>query len=208
MNEINGDKIEDDDGIKVILLGETGVGKTNIINIATNQNFEPEEKTTIVSSFSKVILKIKKKQYQLNIWDTIGQEQFRQLTKLFYNNSKIVIFVYDITSKESFNELKNYWVKDIESKLGNNIIKGLIANKSDLFLYEQVKEEEGEEYAKSINAKFLMFSAKDDSTQKIQDFFSILLNEVMRSGKLNDIESVSLKKRINSKAVIKKRNCC
>ena len=208
MNEINGDKIEDDDGIKVILLGETGVGKTNIINIATNQNFEPEEKTTIVSSFSKVILKIKKKQYQLNIWDTIGQEQFRQLTKLFYNNSKIVIFVYDITSKESFNELKNYWVKDIESKLGNNIIKGLIANKSDLFLYEQVKEEEGEEYAKSINAKFLMFSAKDDSTQKILDFFSILLNEVIRSGKLNDIESVSLKKRINSKAVIKKRNCC
>ena len=208
MNEINGDKIEDDDGIKVILLGETGVGKTNIINIATNQNFEPEEKTTIASSFSKVILKIKKKQYQLNIWDTIGQEQFRQLTKLFYNNSKIVIFVYDITSKESFNELKNYWVKDIESKLGNNIIKGLIANKSDLFLYEQVKEEEGEEYAKSINAKFLMFSAKDDSTQKIQDFLSILLNEVIRSGKLNDIESVSLKKRINSKAVIKKRNCC
>ena len=208
MNEINGDKIEDDDGIKVILLGETGVGKTNIINIATNQSFEPEEKTTIASSFSKVILKIKKKQYQLNLWDTIGQEQFRQLTKLFYNNSKIVIFVYDITSKESFNELKNYWVKDIESKLGNNIIKGLIANKSDLFLYEQVKEEEGEEYAKSINAKFLMFSAKDDSTQKIQDFLSILLNEVIRSGKLNDIESVSLKKRINSKAVIKKRNCC
>ena len=208
MNKINGDKIEDDDGIKVVLLGETGVGKTNIINIATNQSFEPEEKTTIVSSFSKVILKIKKKQYQLNIWDTIGQEQFRQLTKLFYNNSKIVIFVYDITSKKSFNELKNYWVKDIESKLGNNIIKGLIANKSDLFLYEQVKEEEGEEYAKSINAKFLMFSAKDDSTQKIQDFLSILLNEVIRSGKLNDIKSVSLKKRINSKAVIKKRNCC
>ena len=208
MNKINGDKIEDDDGIKVVLLGETGVGKTNIINIATNQSFEPEEKTTIVSSFSKVILKIKKKQYQLNIWDTIGQEQFRQLTKLFYNNSKIVIFVYDITSKKSFNELKNYWVKDIESKLGINIIKGLIANKSDLFLYEQVKEEEGEEYAKSINAKFLMFSAKDDSTQKNQDFLSILLNEVIRSGKLNDIKSVSLKKRINSKAVIKKGNCC
>ena len=208
MNKINGDKIEDDDGIKVVLLGETGVGKTNIINIATNQSFEPEEKTTIVSSFSKVILKIKKKQYQLNIWDTIGQEQFRQLTKLFYNTSKIVIFVYDITSKKSFNELKNYWVKDIESKLGNNIIKGLIANKSDLFLYEQVKEEEGEEYAKSINAKFLMFSAKDDSTQKIQDFLSILLNEVIRRGKLNDIGSVSLKTRINSKAVIKKRNCC
>ena len=194
--------------IKVILLGEAGVGKTNLINRATGQDFNPFSKTTGSSSFSKIIVNVRNKNFEINLWDTIGQEQFRQLTKLFYNNSKIVIFVYDITSKKSFNELKNYWVKDIESKLGNNIIKGLIANKSDLFLYEQVKEEEGEEYAKSINAKFLMFSAKDDSTQKIQDFLSILLNEVIRSGKLNDIKSVSLKKRINSKAVIKKRNCC
>ena len=205
MNEINGDKIEDDDGIKVILLGETGVGKTNIINIASNQNFEPEEKTTIVSSFSKVILKIKKKQYQLNIWDTIGQEQFRQLTKLFYNNSKIVIFVYDITSHKSIDELKNYWVKDIESKLGNDIIKGVVANKIDLYLEEEVKEDEGEEFAKSIDAKFLTISAKTDNPDKFKKYITELVEDFLLSGLNTGSDRITLSTNTRNK---NNKNCC
>ena len=205
MNEINCDKIEDDDGIKVILLGETGVGKTNIINIATNQNFEPEEKTTIASSFSKVILKIKKKQYQLNIWDTIGQEQFRQLTKLFYNNSKIVIFVYDITSHKSIDELKNYWVKDIESKLGNDIIKGVVANKIDLYLEEEVKEDEGEEFAKSIDAKFLTISAKTDNPDKFKKYITELVEDFLLSGLNTGSDRITLSTNTHNK---NNKNCC
>ena len=205
MNEIIGDKIEDDDGIKVILLGETGVGKTNIINIATNQNFEPEEKTTIASSFSKVILKIKKKQYQLNLWDTIGQEQFRQLTKLFYNNSKIVIFVYDITSHKSIDELKNYWVKDIESKLGNDIIKGVVANKIDLYLEEEVKEDEGEEFAKSIDAKFLTISAKTDNPDKFKKYITELVEDFLLSGLNTGSGRITLSTNTHNK---NNKNCC
>ena len=205
MNEITGDKIEDDDGIKVILLGETGVGKTNIINIATNQNFEPEEKTTIASSFSKVILKIKKKQYQLNLWDTIGQEQFRQLTKLFYNNSKIVIFVYDITSHKSIDELKNYWVKDIESKLGNDIIKGVVANKIDLYLEEEVKEDEGEEFAKSIDAKFLTISAKTDNADKFKKYITELVEDFLLSGLNTGSDRITLSTNTHNK---NNKNCC
>ena len=205
MNEIIGDKIEDDDGIKVILLGETGVGKTNIINIATNQSFEPEEKTTIASSFSKVILKIKKKQYQLNLWDTIGQEQFRQLTKLFYNNSKIVIFVYDITSHKSIDELKNYWVKDIESKLGNDIIKGVVANKIDLYLEEEVKEDEGEEFAKSIDAKFLTISAKTDNPDKFKKYITELVEDFLLSGLNTGSDRITLSTNTHNK---NNKNCC
>ena len=205
MNEINGDKIEDDDGIKAILLGETGVGKTNIINIATNQSFEPEEKTTIASSFSKVILKIKKKQYQLNLWDTIGQEQFRQLTKLFYNNSKIVIFVYDITSHKSIDELKNYWVKDIESKLGNDIIKGVVANKIDLYLEEEVKEDEGEEFAKSIDAKFLTISAKTDNADKFKKYITELVEDFLLSGLNTGSDRITLSTNTHNK---NNKNCC
>ena len=205
MNEINDDKIEDDDGIKVILLGETGVGKTNIINIATNQNFEPEEKTTIASSFSKVIIKIKKKQYQLNLWDTIGQEQFRQLTKLFYNNSKIVIFVYDITSHKSIDELKNYWVKDIESKLGNDIIKGVVANKIDLYLEEEVKEDEGEEFAKSIDAKFLTISAKTDNADKFKKYITELVEDFLLSGLNTGSDRITLSTNTHNK---NNKNCC
>ena len=69
------------DGIKIILLGESGVGKTNLINIAIGNPFNANEKSTAASSFSEKKIKVKGKEYKLNIWDTIGQELYRQLTK-------------------------------------------------------------------------------------------------------------------------------
>ena len=101
------------DDIKVILVGNSGVGKTSLINIVTGREFNEHEKTAQGSSFSEKNITINEKDYLLNIWDTIGQERYRQLTKIFYNNSKIVIFVYDITIKESFDDLK-YLAKDVE----------------------------------------------------------------------------------------------
>ena len=158
-----------DNEIKVILLGNSGVGKTNIINIVTGGKFEEYEKTTSSASFAVKKMKVRGKEYILNLWDTIGQEQFRQLTKIFYNNSKIVIYVYDITCKESFDDL-NYWTKDVEEQIGQDIIKGIVANKMDLYLKEEVKTEDGENYAESVGAKFLEFSAK---TETVQGFFRI-----------------------------------
>ena len=104
---------------------------------------------------------------------------FRNLARLDYKDSKIVIFVYDIANKESFKEL-NTWKKDIEDRIGPDFIKGIIANKSDLFLKESVREEEVEEYAKSINAKFLYFSAKNESPKKLENFISELLEEYIQ----------------------------
>ena len=173
------------DGIKIILLGESGVGKTNLINIAIGNPFCENEKSTAASSFSEKKIKIKGNEYKLNIWDTIGQELYRQLTKIFYNNSKIVLFVYDITNKKSFDEL-NYWTKDVESQLGDKIVKGVIANKMDLFLDEQVKEEEGEEYANSIGAKFLAFSAKTENPKKIEQYLAELVEEYLTKRDDND----------------------
>ena len=162
-------KAEDENKIKIILLGQSGVGKTNIINIAIGKPFNEKEGSTIASSFVEKKIKVDGAEYLLNLWDTIGQEQFRQLTKLFYSNSNIVIFVYDITNKKSFEEL-NYWLKDVENHLGNDFIKVIIGNKKDLFLNEEVKEEEGEEFAKNIGAKFLYFSAKNDNAKILEDF--------------------------------------
>ena len=162
-------KAEDENKIKIILLGQSGVGKTNIINIAIGKPFNEKEGSTIASSFVEKKIKVDGAEYLLNLWDTIGQEQFRQLTKLFYSNSNIVIFVYDITNKKSFEEL-NYWLKDVENHLGNDFIKAIIGNKKDLFLKEEVKEEEGEEFAKNIGAKFLYFSAKNDNAKILEDF--------------------------------------
>ena len=173
---------QDEKELKVILLGESGVGKTNLINRILGGDFKEGSITTRSASFSKTIVKVKNKDFEVNLWDTIGQEKFRQLTKLFYNNSKIVIFVYDITNRKSFIELKNYWIKDIESKLGNDIIKGVIANKIDLYLEEQVNEDEGEEFAKSIEAKFLRISAKTDPPEKFKRYITELVEDFLLSG--------------------------
>ena len=145
--------------IKIILLGESGVGKTNLINILMGIPFNDNEKSNISNSYSEKKVKINNKCYKLNLWDTIGQEKFRQLTKIFYKDSKIVIFVFDITNKVSFEELQKYWVKDVKEQIGDEgIVKGVIANKIDLFLDEKVSSEQGEEYANSIGAKFLSIS--------------------------------------------------
>ena len=191
--------------IKVILLGEAGVGKTNLINRATGQDFNPFSKTTGSSSFSKMIVNVRNNNFEINLWDTIGQEQFRQLTKLFYNNSKIVIFVYDITSHKSIDELKNYWVKDIESKLGNDIIKGVVANKIDLYLEEEVKEDEGEEFAKSIDAKFLTISAKTDNADKFKKYITELVEDFLLSGLNTGSDRISLSTNTHNK---NNKNCC
>jgi len=161
--------------VKVILIGNSGVGKTNLINISTGGEFNEIEKSSTTASYSKKQMNIKGDLYNLSLWDTIGQEKLRHLSKLFYKKSKIVIFVYDITQKTTFEGL-NSWYEEIKQELGEDIIKGVVGNKQDLFMKEEVKEEEGEKYAKSINAKFRLTSAKCDGEGFI-NFLELLLNE-------------------------------
>ena len=199
------DSEEDEEILKVILLGESWVGKTNLINIATGKDFDETEATTSASSFSIRKVTIKKKVYALNIWDTIGQEKFRQFTKIFYNSSKIVIFVYDITSPQSFSEL-NYWVEDIKKALGDRIIKGVVGNKTDLIFQEKIKDSEGRDFAKSINAKFLSISAKEDSPEKFTSFLEELLKDYLISDFIDREKSISLNKEEASDK--DKKLCC
>ena len=183
-----------EDEVKVILIGEVKVGKTNLINIAMGSAFNENEESTGASTFSLKTIPVMGKDYTIKLWDTIGQEKLRNLTKLFYNNSKIVIFVYDITRKESFEEIKNYWVNDVEEKLGKDIVKGIVGNKIDLFLNEQVSQKEGEEYAQSIGALFLATSAKTDSPKKFENFLVKLFEQYLKKIGYNSPESKTLKK--------------
>ena len=200
--------MSDENLFKVILLGEIMVGKTNLINILTGGKFNENETATSASTSAMKDLLVKGDKYTIQIWDTIGQEKLRNLTKLFYNNSKIVIFVYDITRKETFEEIKNYWVKDVEEKLGKNIIKGIVANKIDLFLNEQVTQEEGEEYAESIDALFITTSAKTEGPAKFEDFLIKLYEKYLSGNKeKNNNKSVILRKKKNVHNN-KKRECC
>ena len=97
--------MSEDNNIKVILIGMSGTGKTNIIKALVNKPFEEDNDSTLTSSFVGKNVTINKKNYQLEIWDTAGQELYKSLTKIFIVDSKIVIFVYDITHEDSFEEL-------------------------------------------------------------------------------------------------------
>ena len=133
------ESLQHENDLKTILLGIQAVGKTNLIKIATGRKFEEEQNSTLSVSFFEKKIVIDKIEYKIDLWDTIGQENLRQLTKLFYNNSKIVIFVYDITSLKSFEELKS-WHEEVIDQVGDDIIKGVVGNKMDLYDNEQVKE--------------------------------------------------------------------
>ena len=194
---------EEEEETKVILVGESGVGKTNLINIITGGEFNENENASSTAAFLNKKLTVKGKEYTINLWDTIGQESLRQMAKLFYNNSKIVIFVYDITERNSFDELNKYWVKIIEEKLGKNVIKGIVANKIDLFMKEQVTQEEGEEYAESIGALFLSTSAKTESPAKFENFLIQLYEQYLNKKEQGPDES---NEQNNNKSIILKKN--
>ena len=148
--------------IKFILIGDSGVGKTCIINQYTNQEFKEEHITTITAGGDKQFKEIKvgNKQVKLEIWDTAGQEQYRAVNKIFMNKAKIAAIVYDMTNQKSFDNLKN-WYNELKDKSDSVELIGIIANKSDLYEEQVINKDEGENYAKSINALFFETSAMD-----------------------------------------------
>jgi len=188
---------------KVIFIGNSGVGKTNLIKVSVGENFDPAKITTGSVSFKEKIFIFENKKYIFNLWDTISQEKYRSITKNFLLDSQIVLFVYDISDKISFKDL-NYWIELVEKELGKaneNFIMGIVGNKKDLYLEKEVQieveEEEGRKFAESYNAKFVLTSAKDDP-KSIIDFLEILFEDYIRksSGKPKTIkeEKITIKK--------------
>ena len=116
MNENN-----ESESIKVILLGESKVGKTSIIRRFVEQEFDDNTITTLGAASCIKQFEIDNKTIQFEIWDTAGQERFRGLSRMFYNNAKIGILVYDITSSKSFKELKNYWYNELTQNTPEDI---------------------------------------------------------------------------------------
>ena len=105
-------------------------------------------------------IEIEGKPYTVNLWDTIGQEKYRALTKIFMKDAKIIIYVYDITNLHSFNELK-FWFEFTKEVINDDTVLAVVGNKSDLFLKELVKEEEGKKLAKEMGYEFALTTAKN-----------------------------------------------
>ncbi len=191
--------------IKVILVGESGTGKTSLINATMGLPFKESLESTTANSFSSKKINVGSKQYILNLWDTIGQEKFRSLTKIFIKDSKIVLLVYDITRLNSFKEL-DFWYKMIRDILGDDIIVGVCGNKQDLFAREQVKEETGRKYAEERNISFKLTSAKNPLS------FNKFLDELVKqyTEKFGGEKKKENKEKINLSGDKKndKKKCC
>lgn len=190
--------------IKIILVGYCGVGKTSIINRFYCRKFE-DCMTTVAMNFVEKKIDICGKTLTLKIWDTAGQEKFRSCNKLFIKNSNIVVFVYSITSKESFEDL-NYWYETIQKELGEKPLLSIVGNKVDLIDNEEVSEDEGKELANKWDAFYGQLSAKCDQ-KGIDIFFEKLLNLFLEKKRgiylRNDSITINIDNRENTK-----KGCC
>ena len=155
-------KVEDVN--KVVIVGESGVGKTCIMAQFIENKFEEEFVSSLTTQYRrKKIQLVTGEDVTFDIYDTAGQEKYRAIAKLYYKNARVVILVYDITDIKSFEEIKNYWYEQVKDIQTENLIIAIAGNKCDLYEERQVENETGEEFAKSINAIFVETSAKNDS---------------------------------------------
>ena len=148
---------------KVVLVGDSGVGKTCIIQRYVNNNYNENTESTSASTYTYKVVDYKQfnKSISFDIWDTAGQELYRALAKNFYLNASIGILVYDVRRKESFQSIKDYWYEQLKISGEENMVFGVAGNKCDLFQEEQVSEDEGKKFAKSIGAVFHLTSCKE-----------------------------------------------
>ena len=187
---------------KVVLVGDSGVGKTCIIQRYVNNNYNENTESTSASTYTCKVVDYKqfKKSITFDIWDTAGQELYRALAKNFYLNASIGILVYDIRRKESFESIKDYWYEQLKISGEENMIFGVVGNKCDLFQEEQVREEEGKKFAQSIGAVFHLTSCKE----------SIGIDELFEECGKKYLESNNLissdKKEKDGKIVLEKNN--
>ncbi len=170
--------------LKIVIVGQSSVGKTALINQYMNKIFIDAAITTIGTDKFIKVEKINDIEIKLNIWDTAGQERFRSLSPLFLKGSHIVIMVYDITNKDSFDELETFWKEKIKDNT-SNIILGLAANKSDLYEREVVTIEEGKDFAKNNDAIFFETTAKNyESTRQL--FIELVTKYIEKYGFISD----------------------
>ena len=180
-----------DISFKIIVIGDSGVGKSCLTNKAIKNIFEETYNATMGFEFFNFNVKINDKIIKLQIWDTCGQELYHSLITNFYRNSSLAIVVYSVDQKESFENLEN-WMKEIRTNSNPDIKVFLIGNKIDLIEQRKITTEEGEAYSKQNKFdKFLEASAKTgvNAQQIFIDAAKLLYDEYYSYHKEEDSES-------------------
>ena len=189
---------------KIMVIGESKVGKTSVIKKYTQNKFGGVYLTTVGVDFQDKIINIDDKKIRLQIWDTAGQERFRNITKNYFNSSNGFLLIYDITDKDSLEHL-NFWSAQIQLNAPEKSKCVLVGNKCDLEGSRAVSTEEGKMYAEKNKIKFFETSAKDGTN--INEVFEYLANEIYKEQKM-EMRSVTSSQVLSKEQTFKKKKKC
>ena len=204
----------EDDGydilFKIILVGDTSVGKTNIINKYIKNEFREDFYATIGVEFSHKKFVVENRKIKAQIWDTAGQERYKAITRAYYKGAKGAFIVYDITRKETFDDVDK-WRNELISSCNQEITVMLIGNKCDLEDQREISKEQGEEKAKSFGFSFLETSAL--SGENLEKGFQMLIEEIYQKYKVEQSKSDEINLNSGAEEIKigkkkKKKKCC
>ena len=187
---------------KLLIIGESGVGKTCLLLRFTDDSFTANHLTTIGIDFKIKIINLENKLIKLQIWDTAGQERFRTITKTYYKGAHGIILTYDVTDQNSFKNIRN-WIKQIEANAQTSVKKVLVGNKCDK-PDRVVTEEEGKKLADDYNMSFFETSAK--TNQNVTEVFTYLTKEILSSNA--DKQEGGGRRLIDKDTKDTKKGCC
>jgi Ras-related protein Rab-11A len=163
---------------KVVLIGDSGVGKSNLMTRYTSDEFNVESPSTIGVEFMTKGLKIEGRDVKAQIWDTAGQERFRAISRSIYHGAKGAMLVYDITNQQSFENIPN-WLNELVSHVSPSTVIMLVGNKCDLEHLRAVKKETATKFAEEKRLLFLETSALD--TTNVDKAFEWLVTEIFKA---------------------------
>lgn len=170
--------------LKLLIIGESGVGKSSLLLRFTDDAFDPEQAATIGVDFKVKTVTVNGDKVKLAIWDTAGQERFRTLTPSYYRGGQGVIVVYDVTNRESFTKVEN-WLTELETYSTNmDLVKMLVGNKCDLESKGEraVGKEEGSKCARKHQMMFIEASAK--TREGVACAFEELVEKIIQTPQL------------------------
>jgi len=163
---------------KLVLIGDSGVGKSCLLLRFADDNFTDSYISTIGVDFRFRTITIDKKTVKLQIWDTAGQERFRTITSAYYRGADGIIMVYDVTSMESFDHVEE-WLNEVERHANESTSKLLVGNKADLVDEKQVTEEQAQRFADKLGISFLETSAK--TSTNVDAAFHTMAQELIKN---------------------------
>lgn len=163
---------------KVVLIGDSGVGKSNLLSRFTRNEFNLESKSTIGVEFATRSIQVDNKTIKAQIWDTAGQERYRAITSAYYRGAVGALLVYDIAKHMTYENVER-WLKELRDHADSNIVIMLVGNKSDLRHLRSVPTEEAKYFSERNTLSFIETSALDSNN--VEQAFTHILTEIYRN---------------------------